>query len=355
MKKRTLPLLNTVVAGVSGLAVLLQAQTPLPKIYEVPKAEIIYKISGGGPLGDDVNLTLEGNGKLRFRDWGAVELFETNITEKTRGTLHYIDHKLSCIKRESNEILDVDFKTKKIRKRPLPDGKKARNITKGLSKNGQQQMIANVICDMWTAEGISKCLYKGIPLFTEYRAMGLLYREEAVSVRFDINVRSAAKCSVPKFPVEKMALFAAHFKTKHVKIPDAFSERLLEVISILNANKTDKEALSEREKERVMHILTHPIFESQKKLLPVLLQTMKKTRACLATAKNTDMANTCLYDMVTLKHYFTKDPHNKILSWKKERAEILERFDKNITFLESRMKCVRSAQHFSDLAKCMKR
>ena len=359
MKKRRLPLLNGFFAGVNSLIVVftaaLQAEVPQHKIYEVPNAEVVYSISGGGILSDDVNLTLEGSGKLRFRDWGAVELFETNITEKTTGALHYIDHKLSCTKRESDEILDVDFKTQKIRKRPLPEGKKARNITKGLSKNGQQQMIANVVCDMWTAERISKCIYKGIPLFTEYRVMGLYYREEAVSVRFDINVSSAAKCSVPKFPVEKMALFAAHFKTKHVKIPEAFSERLLEVISILNAKKSENVALAQREKEQAMHILAHPIFESQKKLLPALLQTMKKTRACLATAKNTDMANSCLYDMIALKNYFTQDPHNKIVSWEKERTTILDRFDKHITFLESRMKCVRSAQHFSDLAICMKR
>jgi len=116
MKKRATPFLNAIVAGVSSLAVLLQAQTPQTKIYEVPKAEVVYKVSGGGPLAEDVNLTLEGSGKLRFRSWGAVELFETNITEKTTGALHYIDRKLSCIKRESNEILDVDFKTKKIRK-----------------------------------------------------------------------------------------------------------------------------------------------------------------------------------------------------------------------------------------------
>ncbi len=359
MKQTKTTLFNALLCAVSIAAALfsapLKAQTPPHKIYEVPKAEVIYKISGGGPLTEDVNLTLEGSGKLRFRDWGAVELFETNITEKTTGALHYIAQKQSCIKRESNEILDVDFKTKKIRKRPLPVGKKARNITRGLSKNGQQQMIANVVCDMWTTEGISKCLYKGIPLFTEYRAMGLLYREEAVSVSFDINVSSAAQCSVPKFPVEKMALFAAHFKTKHVKIPDAFSERLLEVISILQAKKSTKEGLPKREKERVMHILAHPIFESQKRLLPQLLQTMKKTRACLASAASTEAANSCLYDMIALKHYFTKDSHNKIASWEKERNDVLERFDSHITFLESRMKCIRSAQHFSDLAGCMKR
>ena len=342
------------ISSVMVLGIALQAQTEPHKIYEVPKAEVIYKISGGGSLAEDVNLTLEGNGKLRFRDWGAVELFETNVTEKVTGALHYIDHKLSCIKRESNEILDVDFKTKKIRKRPLPKGKKARDITKGLSKSGQQLMIANVVCDMWTAKGISKCIYKGIPLFTEYRAMGLYYKEEATSVRFDINSSSTSKCSVPKYPVEKMALFAAHFKTRHVKIPDTFSDRMLEVISLLNAKNTDEEKLPRKEKERVMHVLDHPLFESQKKLLPKLLQTMKKTRACLATAANSETANSCLDEMLSLKHYFTNDKHNKIVSWEKEKNRVLDRFDRHITFLESRMNCVRSAQNFSDLARCMK-
>ncbi len=336
------------------LGIVLQAQTEPHKIYEVPKAEVIYKISGGGSLAEDVNLTLEGDGKLRFRDWGGVELFETNVTEKVTGALHYIDQKLSCIKRESNETLEVDFETKKIRKRLLPKGKKARDITKGISKSGQQLMIANVVCDMWTAKGISKCIYKGIPLFTEYRVMGLSYKEEAISVRFDINDSSTSKCSVPKYPVEKMALFAAHFKTRHVKIPDAFSDRMLEVISLLNAKKTDEEKLPRKEKERIMYVLDHPLFKSQKEMLPKLLQTMKKTRACLSTATNSETANSCLDEMLSLKHYFTNDKHNKISSWKKEKNRVLERFDSHITFLESRMNCVRSAQHFSDLARCMK-
>jgi len=236
----------------------------------------------------------------------------------------------------------------------LPKGKKARNITRGLSKSGQQLMIANVVCDMWTANGISKCIYKGIPLFTEYRAMGLYYKEEATSVRFDINSSGTSKCSVPKYPVEKMALFAAHFKTRHVKLPDAFPDRMLEAISLLNAKNMDEEKLPKKEKERVLHVLDYPLFESQKKMLPKLLQTMKKTRACLATAENSEMANSCLDEMLSLKHYFTKDRHNRIVSWKEEKNRVIDRFDSHITFLESRMNCVRSAQNFSDLARCMR-
>ena len=341
------------ICSIAAVLTMVQAAPMQEKLYEVPKAMVIYKISGGGALNEDVNLTLDGNGKLRFKEWGGVELVERNITERTTGALHYVGHKEICEKRQQSQILDVDFKNRKIRERPLPKGKEAVNRTAGLVRSGQQ-MVANIVCTMWEGKGVKKCLYKGIPLFTEYSALGLYYREEAVEVAFDINISNEADCSMPKYPVEKFALYTTNFKTKSKKTPKIFPERLREVITVLKGKSIDEESLQERQKRALLNKLGEPIFEDQKKLLPKFLQTMKKTRACLVQAETTDAANSCLNELVKIKSYFTGNTQNRIDDWEEEREKVLDAFDENIISLQSKMKCIRGAKRMDDLSVCMK-
>ncbi len=338
--------------GVTVAAVLpLQAKKDVTQ-YDVPQAEITYKISGGGALNRDLNLTLEGNATRRFRDWGAVEFIETNIVERTNGALHYIAHRALCEKRQEKKILDVDFKTKKILQRPLPKGKEIKKRTEGLQFKGQL-MVANVVCDMWEENGVRKCLYKGIPVFREYRLMGLYYREEAVDIRFDINVTDEGKCAMPDYPVEKFSLYTSHFKTKNKRSPQAFSKRLQKAIEILNAKGMEEDKIPARERKRLMQLLGEPIFKEQAVLLPKLLETLKKTRACLVQAEENDAANACLYDLIQIKSYFTGNGHNKIDDWQKDREKILASFDENIITLQRKMKCIRAAKNIDDLTMCI--
>jgi len=343
----------------AGLAVLVVLVTAISagergeRFYDVPKAMVVYKISGGGVLNDDLNLSIEGKGKLRFREWGDVELLENHIVERTTGSLHYLNTKEKCEKRQKKQIYDVDFENKKILERPLPKGKEAVNMTEGLEWSGQQ-MVANVVCDMWESRGVRKCLYKKILLFTEYRALGLYYREEATDVQFDINISEEAQCAIPSYPVKKFALYTNHFKTKNKKTPEAFSERIVEVLKRLDRREKDGEELSSKEKKALLHMMGEPVFETQKHLLPKLLETMKKTRACLVQAKETAVANACLYDLIQLKSYFSENEHKRIKEWKSEREKILDRFDEKIVFLQSKMKCIRGAKNIDDLSVCMK-
>ena len=333
---------------------MLYADTPdQEKLYAVPQALITYKISGGGILGEDLNLTLEGSGKRRFKEWGDVELYETHIVEKTEGMIKYIKHQDRCEKRKKQEVLDVDYENKKIMERPLPKRKNISNETNGMGITGQQ-MVANIICDMWEGKGVKKCFYKGIPLFTEYYALGFFYREEAMDIDFDTNISDPSKCSVPPYPKQKFALYTNSFKTKNIKkVPEVFSDRLLAVIAYLKKKKKDEEALSPNERKGLKEMMGEPIFRNQKVLLPKLLETMKQTRACLSQAQNTEKANSCLYDMIAMKSYFTGNEHNRIEDWNSSKNEILEKFETHIALLQSKMKCIRSAKMLSDLAKCM--
>ena len=323
------------------------------KRYEIPRAMVAYKISGGGALSDDVNLTIEGKGKLRFKEWGAVSLVERHILEETSGALHYRARRDVCEKQMRKEVLDVDYENKKILQRPLPKGTRHEDLTAGLKRIGQQ-MIADVVCDMWEGEGVRRCLYKGVPLFSEYRALGLLYREEATKIVFDINVSDISQCSVPSYPVEKFALFTKNFKTRSKKVPKAFAARFRMVMEILHKKGYDPDALPPRSRKELIDIIGEPIYTAQKKLLPELLQTMKRSRACLMQAEDTPKANACIKDLIKLKSSFTDDKENRIDDWQHEREKLLERLDAHIVDLEMRMKCIRGAKNFGDLATCMK-
>jgi hypothetical protein len=338
---------------VHPILLLHAADTPPAKLYDVPMAMVTYKISGGGMLSEDVNLSIKGEGKLRFRAWGSVELSEKYIEESTVGVLHYREERHRCQKRQEKQILDVDFNTKKIRERPLPEGKKRKQVTAGLKKEGQQ-MVANVVCDMWQGRGVRRCIYKGIPLFTEYRALGLLYREEATEVQFDLNVTESSGCDIPSYPVEKFALYTGSFKTRNKKTPRSFEERLAQSIEIFEQKGLKEEKLSPAQKQKLLNILADPIYESQKKKLPQLLEILKKSRACLFHTKTTDSANRCIKELVKMKPFFTENGDNHIEDWDKEKDKVLEEIEEHIVTLQSKMKCIRAAKKFSDLAVCMK-
>lgn len=323
------------------------------RLYGVPSAMVIYDISGGGILSDDVNLTIKGKGKLRFREWGGIELVEKQTEERTVGALHYKKERHTCEKRQERQILDVDFHTRKIRERPLPKGKKRRVITAGLEREGQQ-MIANVVCDMWRGRGVRRCIYKGIPLFTEYRTLGLYYREEAVDVKFDINTTDTSACSIPPYPVEKFALYTGSFKTKNRKTPTSFRERLVQSIEIFEKKGLDEEKFTPVQRQKLLNMLAEPIFEEQKQTLPRLLEALKRSRACLSGADDTSETNICLKDLMDTESLFADRRSSRIVDQDKDRRIVMEMIEEDIAALESKMKCIRAAKSFSDLAVCMK-
>ena len=70
-----------------GSAMLFSSGTAEKK-FDIETGMVIYDISGGGKLTKDVNLTIKGKGKLRFKDWGVVALIEEDIEEITSGTIN---------------------------------------------------------------------------------------------------------------------------------------------------------------------------------------------------------------------------------------------------------------------------
>ncbi len=339
-----------------GSITLLLAKTD-QKRFDVQSGMILYTVSGGGQLTEDVNLTIKGKGKLRFKDWGVVALIEEDFEEIISGALQNIETVQRCQKLEEKQKFDVDFKTKKILERPMPKGDFKEYITKGLVKTGQEE-IAGVTCDMWEGVGVRKCIHKGIPLLVEHYLLGTYYRKKASSITFDIDTK-AANCSIPNYPIQKFALFKTNSKTNSKKSPQEFSKVLLsvseEMQKELSVSKIEEDNFPSEQKRVWLDKIGQNIFKKEKLFLPQFLLSMKKARVCLAQAENWIEANVCVEDVVQLKAQLTKDRDNNIEQWKgEEKEKVLNDFDEHISLLESRMKCIRGSQNMTDLSSCMK-
>ncbi len=323
------------------------------KKFDVETGLVLFSISGFAKLTSDVNISIKGEGKLRFKDWGAVALIEENYEEVTSGAVNDIHKVQLCEKLENKERFDVDFNTHKILERPMPKGNFKDNVLKGLIKTGQET-IAGYTCDVWEATGVKKCIYKGIPLLVEHYVLGAYYQKKASFVTLDMKP-TASNCVLPDFPVEKFALFKTNIKTKTVKLPEEFSKLIQYVLKEMQKQQLIEDDLTVQQKRALLDRLGENIFQKQKKTLPKLLETMKKARVCLQQADNWVDANVCVEDLIRLKAGLTKNKQNNIEQWKgNEKVNVLEQLDENIFLLESKMKCIRGAKNIYDLSVCMK-
>ena len=327
------------------------------KKFDVETGMVRFEISGGGHFTDDINISIKGEGLLRFKNWGVEALVEENYEERTVGVIKNINKIHICEKFENKQRFDVDFETKKILERPMPKGNFKDYYLKDMVKNGQET-IAGYTCDVWEGKGTKKCLYKGIPLLVENYLLGFYYQKKAVEVKLNITA-TPSKCILPDFPVEKFALFKTNIKTKGIKPPKEFSQVILniskEMYKYLEENSLTEDDITEHQKRALIDKLGQNIFESQKKFLPKLLDSMKVARACLQQAENKDEANICIRDVIALKKQISGDADNQIDSWDEtNRTKVLDTFDDNIIFLESKMKCIRAAKTITDLSVCVK-
>lgn len=336
---------------------LLVAQGFSAKKFDIRSGKVLFKIQGGGALTETVSIKITGEGELRFKEWGKVALLEEHYEEVTSGTLKHIKKVQLCEKFEGKQHFEVDYKTEKILERSMPKGNFRDYYLEGLEKTGTET-IAGHECEVWEAEGVKKCLYKGIPLLIEHYLLGVYYEKRAVEVTFsDSPVPS--KYVLPEYPVEKFSLFTTNIKTKSIKLPEELSQVILtvskELQKRLKKSNLTMDDLNDVQKREVFDRLGQNIFEEQKIYLPNVLNVMKEARVCLQQANEVQQANVCISDVLKLKKQVSKDVRNEIDAWdEKNRDQVLERFEDTITFLESNMKCIRASQNLHDLSNCMK-
>ncbi len=330
-------------------ALSLCASEGKPREYKLESGMVVYSIIGGGALTPDLNLTIVGEGKLRFRNWGKVALVEEQIEESTSGAFRNIEKFTKCIKYDKRQQFNVDYDHEVVLERPIPKGRGVEDMTIGMLPHGED-MIAGRKCEVWAREGVRVCLYKGIPLLIEKELFGIHYEKRALWVEEDTDV-AAEQCSIPDFPVQKIALFKTSIKRK--KGPAEVSKHLSDILDEVSG----KSSLNlKKHRLHYLNRLGEHIFERQKALLPEMLESMKHARECLQGADDSLEANDCIEEINTFKAKMVKEDKSNIDTWDAaEKNRILDEFDENIAVLESRMKCIRAAKNITDLSSCMSR
>ncbi len=283
-----------------GITLLHAEVTTHP--FEIESGMVLYDIRGGAQLTPETNLSIKGNAKLRFKEWGDVKLEEESGVVLTTGAIKHKQHVKRLEKETKDTVITADYENEQLLERKK--GSKDINIhdeTVSLTKKGQEN-IAGVLCDVWEGPGVKKCIYKNIVLKLESHVLDVSYVKEATKVVFDINT-STEECEVPDYPVHEFALFKDSIKTKNAYKAENLCKVLKEVaydVSEDNRSYSSNNIDDEERKKFINHI-AKDIYERQKELLPELLHSLKETRACLQTGDDPFSANECIENFSRMK------------------------------------------------------
>lgn len=337
-----------------GITLLHAEVTTHP--FEIESGMVLYDIRGGAQLTPETNLSVKGNAKLRFKDWGDVKLEEESGVVLTTGAIKHKQHVKRLEKETKDTVITADYENEQLLERKK--GSKDINIhdeTVSLTKKGQEN-IAGVLCDVWEGPGVKKCIYKNIVLKLESHVLDVSYVKEATKVVFDINT-STEECEVPDYPVHEFALFKDSIKTKNAYKAENFCKVLKEVaydVSEDNRSYSSNNIDDEERKKFINHI-AKDIYERQKELLPELLHSLKETRACLQTGDDPFSANQCIENFSRMKTKLGTKEQDYIILWDDKRKNILlDKIEDDLIDLQSRIPCVNRAQNITDLSSCMK-
>ena len=331
---------------------VLQAQNP----YDIESGMVLYDIRGGTQLTLETNLSIKGQAKLHFKEWGEVKIEEENGVVLTTGAIKHKQNVKRFEKQTKDKIITADYKNEQILERTRHKNKSNFiDVTEGLLKTSQET-VAGVLCDVWEGLGVKKCIYKGIVLKLESHILDVSYVRVATKAMFDINL-SDENCEVPDYPVHEFGLFNDSIKTKNTNKAENVCKILKNVAYDLKEFNTTirKNNLESKERKKFINSISQDIYEKQKEILPKLLVSMKKTRECLQTGDNPFEANQCMEHFSRMKEKLGTDEEDFILLWNdKRKNELLDKIEDELIYLQSRIPCVKRAKNITDLSKCMK-
>jgi len=327
-----------------------------PHLFEVEKGMIMYAISGGGQLTAETNLSIKGVGKLRFRAWGNVKIEEDQGFILTSGAIKHKQNIKRFEKQTEDKIITADYVNKQLLVHPRHKEKYIKiDKTEGLSKTSKEEILG-VICDVWEGMGIKKCIYKGLVLKVESDIWGITYHKVATSIRFDINTSKKA-CIEPNYPVQEFGLFNDSLKTKNKYKIENFCKILKEATYTMKEFSSSKKVkeITNAKRKKFINTLAREIYVKQRELLPALLHSMKQTRECLQIGEHPFETNECLEKFSRMKLELGNDKSDFIILWDTQQKDtLLDRMEDEITYLQSRMPCIKRTKNITDLSTCMK-
>ena len=344
-------LLSACISGVT----LLHAE-PVSHPFEIESGMVIYEIYGGTQLAAETNLSIKGNAKLRFKEWGEVRLEEEKGMVLTKGAIKHKQYVKRLEKQTKDSVITADYKNEQLMERKKVKGKENyEDESHGLVKTGQQS-VADILCDIWEGPGIKKCIYKGIVLKSESHVFDVSYVKVATEALFDINT-SDTECEVPDYPIQEFALFKDKVQTKNQYKVDNFCKVLKDTAYELKDNNItyNTNNIADEKRQKFINHISRDIYKRQKELLPALLLSMKKMRECLQTGENPFEANQCIAHFSRMKVQLGTEEDDYIILWDDKRKDaLLDKIEDELIDLQSRMPCVNRAKNITDLSTCLK-
>ena len=209
------------ISGCSG-----NAQNKL-KRYDIKSGIVEYVTTTSGKV---MGSTIDGSGTetLYFKDWGALELKESMLSQTTTmkflgNTSTETEENHTMVKLDNGESYSVDFNKETIyATRDLAmdmimenqaDGN-AREIgesmleSMGGKKTGTEKFLGYT-CDVWEIMGGKQWIHKGLMLKMEMNAMGISTKTEATSVKLDVSVPDD-NFNLPDFPIQEIETFMSN-------------------------------------------------------------------------------------------------------------------------------------------------
>ena len=218
---RNLSILFSLLFAMSGCSG--NAQNKL-KRYDIKSGIVEYATTTSGKV---MGSTIDGNGtdKLFFKDWGAIELKESMLTQTT--AMKFLgkastetEETHTMVKLDNGESWSVDFNKKQIyasrdmamdmimANQPDADaGKVGESMLESMGgkKTGTEQFLG-YSCDVWEIMNGKQWIHKGLMLKMEMTVLGITTKTEATSVKLDVSVPDA-NFNLPDFPIQEIENF----------------------------------------------------------------------------------------------------------------------------------------------------
>jgi len=325
--------------------------------FDIEQGFVLYEILGGAQLTEESNLNIHGTSQLHFKDWGTVLHEEDLGIVETKGAINYVQEIKRLEKHTKDKIITVDYENEQLLERKTDKiFSSHQKETEGLLHRGQE-VIAGILCSVWVGPSIKKCIYKGVVLKQESNVLGVSYVKEAIKVVFDINA-SEEQYALPDYPTRTFSLFNDNLKTKNQTKPENVCKILKNIVKEVDADDKSFEAsnpIDTKRRQKFINKIVQGIFRIQKKVLPKLFLAMKKSRECLQLSEDHFERNQCVetYHLRKRNLGFQEEDY-VVFKTISEKDVLVDNVEDAIIDLQSRMSCIKRAQNFIDISRCMR-
>ncbi len=192
------------------------------KRYNVKSGIVGYEtIITGKVMGSKIS----GSGVeyLYFKNWGALELKETQSSQTT--TIKFFGkekiektstHVINKLDNGESYLADLDKKTITVGRDPMMDLMKQSNTnasdagknmleSMGGKKVGTESVLGHS-CEIWDVMGAKQWIYKGVTLKMEVTVLGIKTVTEATNAKFDVSVADT-NFKLPDYPIQQQEGF----------------------------------------------------------------------------------------------------------------------------------------------------